>query len=89
MRSDSAAQLHEFSPVIARTGIILEMFLANDNDTDAPYRIVESRYETGVPHWYVSNPQRNTARRISVRFPTLAQAERARDVLIADDRRRA
>ncbi len=64
--------------------------LANDNAADAPYRVAESRNgTTGEPQWYVMNPQRNTARRISVYFQTLAQAERARAVLIADDRRLA
>lgn len=66
------------------------MILANDNETFSPYQIAEGiNGASGEPQWYVRNPQRNTARRISVYFLTREQAERARDVLIADDRRLA
>lgn len=63
--------------------------VANDNSVFVPYQIREGHNRlTGNPQWYVANPQRNTARRISVYFPTPEQAARARDILITDDQRR-
>ncbi len=64
--------------------------VANDNQHDSLYEVREGLASGYKRHWYVSDPRlgrRYKYNRITICFPTRAQAERARDVLIADDLR--
>lgn len=63
--------------------------VANDNYVFNPYPIRKGQNAAGEDHWCVIDARRNSALRITIHFPTIAQAERARDVLLADDRQRA